>query len=129
MSEINGALGSGPAHFRGRAHVFLTCAPDVRTFFSLNFHSHFPGRIVPKCMQPRGAQNKRLISNTVTMYITFPLTGWRRCQRAGSTRRPRGPSVFRPVTVVWCPSSRVRRSSWPMTTRWCWRRSPSRVPR
>ena len=31
--EINGALGARRAHFRGRAHVFRRCAPDVRTFF------------------------------------------------------------------------------------------------
>ena len=31
--EINGALGAWRAHFRGRAHVFHTCAPDVRAFF------------------------------------------------------------------------------------------------
>ena len=30
--EINGALGARRAHFRGRAHVFQTCAPDVCTF-------------------------------------------------------------------------------------------------
>ena len=30
--EINGAVGARRAHFRGRAHVFRTCAPDVRTF-------------------------------------------------------------------------------------------------
>ena len=31
--EINGALGARCAHFRGRAHVFRMCAPDVRTVF------------------------------------------------------------------------------------------------
>ena len=31
--EINGAHGARRAHFRGRAHVFRTCAPDVCTFF------------------------------------------------------------------------------------------------
>ena len=30
--EINSALGARRAHFHGRAHVFRTCAPDVRTF-------------------------------------------------------------------------------------------------
>ena len=30
--EIKGALGARRAHFRGRAHVFRTCAPDVHTF-------------------------------------------------------------------------------------------------
>ena len=30
--EIKGALGARRAHFRGRAHVFRTCAPDVCTF-------------------------------------------------------------------------------------------------
>ena len=33
VSEIKGALGARRAHFRGRAHVFRTCAPDVHTFF------------------------------------------------------------------------------------------------
>ena len=33
VSEIKGALGARRAHFRGRAHVFRTCAPDVRRFF------------------------------------------------------------------------------------------------
>ena len=33
MFEINGALCARRAHFRGQAHVFRTCAPDVRTFF------------------------------------------------------------------------------------------------
>ena len=30
--EINSALGARRAHFRGWAHDFRTCAPDVRTF-------------------------------------------------------------------------------------------------
>ena len=30
--EIKGALAARRAHFRRRAHVFQTCAPDVRTF-------------------------------------------------------------------------------------------------
>ena len=31
--EINGAHGARRAHFRSRAHVFRTCAPDGRTCF------------------------------------------------------------------------------------------------
>ena len=70
--EINGALSTRRAHFDGRAHVFRTCAPDVCTFFhsiiiaiyQRKVHGKNPGRIVSKCMHMRGAQNKRLISNT-----------------------------------------------------------------
>ena len=32
-------------------------------------HGKNPGRIVSKCMHPRGAQNKRLISNTGRVVI------------------------------------------------------------
>ena len=69
--EINGALGAQRAHFRGRAHVFRTCAPDVRTFIHPIIIAIYqrsaqknPGRIAKKCMHPTSAQNKMLISNT-----------------------------------------------------------------
>ena len=44
--EIKGAHCARRAHFRQRAHVFLSCAPGVCTFFSMNYY----GYIQEECM-------------------------------------------------------------------------------
>ena len=71
MFEINGELGAWLA-------LFGTYVPDVCAFFHLIIIAiYIPeecmeknhGRIVSKCTYPRGAQNKRLISNTGKVFV------------------------------------------------------------
>ena len=46
--EIKGAHCARCAHFRRRAHVFLSCAPGVCTFFSMNYYGYIQGECMDK---------------------------------------------------------------------------------